>query len=435
MVGSVRRRMLSTAVAKAVVLPFSAGSALLCAYLIVRDVGPQQFGAITVVTTLILLIPFADLGLSAPVVNAFAARAADRYSTLQTAWSLLWLVAIALVSLVLAVQVTSGWGWITGSRFAGGLITMSLIVFVLAVPFGVGLRVLTGTGEVALATGLQGAYPFVTVALTAAGYVGGWPDLYIVAPSCAHLCSAVLMFAVARRRSGWPVGQLKIRLTSRAQVLRVLSGGLPMLVISAGIAFAFQTDRIILQQFSSPEELADYAIVMTLYAPAWALIASMGLQLWSHFGALRSSLEGGLSREFLKRWRDLAILGSLGALALVTIGPVVTDQLYGVSVPRSLWLCVGGLLLAQSLHLPSGMYLTDGRGLQYQAATVVCMCAVSVGLSVLLAPGLGAQGPVLGSLVSVVSFQLIPCLGFVLVDLRNRDRPTANVDVTQEAQP
>ena len=46
-------------------------------------------------------------------------------------------------------------------------------------------------------------------------------------------------------------------------------------------------------------------------------------------------------------------------------------------------------IVLQALKYPLGMYMTDARGLRYQAVMVVLMLPVNVGLSVVLA-GRGA---------------------------------------------
>ncbi len=64
-------------------------------------------------------------------------------------------------------------------------------------------------------------------------------------------------------------------------------------------------------------------------------------------------------------------------------------------------------MIVQAMKSPLGMFMTDAKGLRFQAYMVVLMLPVNVGLSIVLAQSLGAVGPVIGSIVGVVVFQLL----------------------------
>jgi hypothetical protein len=75
----------------------------------------------------------------------------------------------------------------------------------------------------------------------------------------------------------------------------------------------------------------------------------------------------------------------------------------------------GGLLFVQAAHLPGAMFLTRPEGLRFQAWCVVGMCLVNVPLSIGLAGALGASGPVIASMVTVLVFQLLTARRLILV--------------------
>ena len=70
-------------------------------------------------------------------------------------------------------------------------------------------------------------------------------------------------------------------------------------------------------------------------------------------------------------------------------------------------------MVFQALKYPLGMYMTDARGLRFQAYMILAMVPVNLGLSIVLAGSLGAAGPVIGSLVGVVLFQYVANLLYV----------------------
>ena len=93
-----------------------------------------------------------------------------------------------------------------------------------------------------------------------------------------------------------------------------------------------------------------------------------------------------------------------------------------ISLSTPLVAAFSALLVVQAAKYPLGMYMTDARGLRYQAVMVVAMLPVNVAISVLLARELGAVGPVVGSVVGVLVFQVLANWYFVTRD-RRTSRP------------
>lgn len=393
------------------------GGSLVSAWIIVHDVGASGFAAIALVTTLILLIPFADLGISAPVVNAIATGSADRARTIRLAWSWLWLIAIVWSLVAIGLGRFVGWDRILGADVNDGMVTTSLVVFAMSIPFGIGFRMLVGLGRVALASGLQGAFPIITVCLTLVGYLLGRPEIYLITPAFAQLGTAVITFLVVKgaveRNTSWWAGAWG----NRQEVGRLLGGGLPMLVISIGLAIALQSHRIILSQISTHLELTRYTLAATFYAPVWGLASTVGMQLWSYFASSRASASADTRRLFLMRWLEFVAMGLILALILLILGPLLAKLLYGTEVPILVWASFAALLLVQCAHMPSGMYLTGNAELARQAIGILCMAATSVLLSLWTAPRWGAAGPILASTLAIAAIQLVP--GLVMVYRRS----------------
>ena len=58
-------------------------------------------------------------------------------------------------------------------------------------------------------------------------------------------------------------------------------------------------------------------------------------------------------------------------------------------------------------------FLTDGAGLRFQAFMILLMLPTKVGISLLLAREVGAVGPVAGSVVTVLVFQVLANVWYV----------------------
>src|SRR6478752_4016355 len=98
---SLARRMLASGGIRLVALPLTGLASLTAQSLVIHDVGAFRFGVISLVATLPLLMPFADLGLSAAVTNAFASKSSEALELCRVAWSILIAVATTFISIVL----------------------------------------------------------------------------------------------------------------------------------------------------------------------------------------------------------------------------------------------------------------------------------------------------------------------------------------------
>lgn len=414
-------------------LPLTIGGSLVSAWIIVHDIGASGYAAVALVTTLILLVPFADLGISAPVVNAIAASRRDRVRTVRLAWSWLWSISLMWSMVAIGIGRLIGWDRLLGTSVDGAVVTCSLVIFAVAIPFGIGYRLLIGLGRVALASGLQGVFPVVTICLTLVGYSAEQPEVYLVTPASAQLVTAVVTFVVARRAAGPEFIWSWAGLGRRKEVARLLGGGLPMLVISLGLAAALQSHRIVLSHNSSDTELTHYALAATFYAPVWGLASTVGMQLWSYFASTRADGHPADVRTvFVHRWFEFLALGLGLAAVLLVAGPILAGLLYGADVPMMVWISFAILLVVQCAHMPAGMYLTENSELARQAAGIICMAVAALASSLWSARVLGAPGPILASALAIAAFQLLPGLFMVF---RRTGARNESVPVPLDQQP
>jgi O-antigen/teichoic acid export membrane protein len=400
-------KVLSTFGTKAVVLPITSVCSLGAAAITVSDVGRDRFGLITVVTTLALLIPFADLGMSAALVNAFAERRPNRAKLLRVAWTYMWIASLVLLATVWLIQTLFGWSDVLGGNVPEYVVVSSLSIFILSVPLGVGGRILVGLGRLPLLTVLQALFPVLTLAMTVGVRLIGPEYGYYLVPGVAQLVTTATILACAYAIIDDDSNRWLPSLGRHGEFRLLFSQGASMMLITLGLALSFQSDRLVLSHVSTSAALGTYAILMTLYAPTWALLSTAGMALWPHFASGGS--ESRLLAEFHKQWRTIALLASCLAAGLTLLGPTVTSILFGDGLSFTVWAAAAALLLAQAAHLPSGMYLTSASGLRFQAFSVVAMTITNLALSIALAPRFGAVGPLLGSAVAVAACQGIPC--------------------------
>lgn len=400
-------------------LPVSAVFTLGTIRLLIDRVGASAFGVVSLITALSALLPFADLGVGAAVVNAVARSSSPHEdphlaSVLLTSlrilcWSALAVIAIGIGGASLRVWTpllgisANGFEWAVGGAIA---------LFGLSLPLGIGQRVLIGARRSATMVALQAAAPPLTLLLV--WFLGhtrlAGPFYALCAPAVA-VAIGIATVSVATRSTGIRVWQqlLNVPHIRARRGVSVWRTAAPMVAITLGIPLALQTDRVILAHRAGLTALAHYAVAIQLYAPLWTVIATAGVALWPVFAR---GGEGGQGRSVIAPMAWFMIAGALGGLALFVAGPWIAQLVTGTSlrVDRGLYGALGVLLLAQAAQLPVGMYFMTDAGLRFQAVCVTWMLPVSLSFSWWAAGVWGAKGPVVGSVIAIVACQWLPGL-------------------------
>jgi len=114
-----RRALLYGPIYRIVGTPVVAGLGLVNTAIIVRETGAAVFGLVSLVATITLLFPFADLGIGATVLSASAhltgpSRDPNAANVVRRAYHVLFGVAGVLVLVALCVMALDGWAALVG---------------------------------------------------------------------------------------------------------------------------------------------------------------------------------------------------------------------------------------------------------------------------------------------------------------------------------
>ncbi|WP_157079842.1 lipopolysaccharide biosynthesis protein [Skermania piniformis] len=402
---------------------------------VVSHTGPAIFGVVTLIATVGLLFPFADLGIGAAVTTVSARPgplAADPVAraTIRRALGVLGVVGAAVAGLALTLGVADGWHQVIGlttspaDRWA---ITVALCLFAATIPAGLGTRILIGIDRNQLAVAIlmlnSIAGLTATLALAAAGVSGIW---FAVAGPAGALAGNLVATVVALRLTGLRPAVLRAPAPVPAGS-RLLAGSAWMFLIGIGLPLGLQSHRLLLAHLSTPDELSRYALMAQIYALTWSVFATAGMAFWPVFVKRRNDTGATVTL-----WRR-AVLGFAGAavpaaVLLAAGGPPAADLLGRgqITVSAGLATAFGLLLLTQCIHLPSGMLLTAPAELRWQAWCVLAMGLLGVVGGGLAADRFGATGVVLAAAGAVLLAQVLPDLLGVprLIDRRaDRSEP------------
>lgn len=415
---SIVRTLGKSASARMLTLPVTATATVITTYLLVKELGLESYAYVVLVGSLFQLVPFADLGLGAAVVNASAKRwesrehAAAALATANIAFKTLWISATVLISASVIIGVIGAWPSLLGlpnnlADSSEWAITVVLLPFALSIPLGIGQRILVGDGRNHIVNYVGILGPVVATTTT---YIllqlQVSPLVLGMATPMGILCVSLISFILAMRASRWRFKDVITPYRVRRKP-KLWNSAVPMLVISVTVPLAMQSDRLVLAHFSEAFELSEYSVAAQMYVPCFSIISMAAVALWPIFSRSGSSSFALWSKALVSLTAGGALLAVLFVAMVGPVASLITEE--KLTVGADLACAFGALLVVMAAHQASAVLLTSPNQLTFQAACSTAMLTLNIAVSVALAPLLGASGVVWASVLSVSIAQLIPC--------------------------
>ncbi|MDQ1137029.1 O-antigen/teichoic acid export membrane protein [Microbacterium sp. SORGH_AS 1204] len=387
--------------------------------MVISSYGFDTYAVASLLAAIPALLPFADLGLGASVVNASSDLTRDRTNarakdTVVLAVRATVLSAIGLASVGCITAAIDAWPSLLGVGAAASDVSLAGAIALTFVGIGVVLamagRALQGMGRVSQVYLLTSIGPILGL-LVALAVVSSHPATALVglAPFAGAIIASCLCVFPARRAYPGPIlRDLLSRKIHSGLTREIVSTSSSSLIVTLGTVLAFQADRVILGHFSSVDQVGQYSLVAPMYIAGYALLNAVGQNLWPHYRDLKARSMMSTSVLNLDVLRS-GLLAALGGLAIVLAGPSITSLMTGdtdVDVNSALFFAFAGLAIIQGIHLPSAMLLTDSGGWRFQRNVVIVMAVAKLILSVLFAPSMGSVGVVAATLASVTILQV-----------------------------
>ena len=426
-----------TAAIKVVVMGLSGLLGIFTSRMIIQNFGADAYAQYGLLSTIPQLLPFADLGIAAIVINAVAGSDSPKDDenvrrTIVTALRILFSSMAVIVAVNSVITILGLWPTLLGSGLleVGGPTTafICLLIFGIALPLTVGQRILVGLGKNHLQVAAQGIvapFVFASVGLAVLLAVPAGPYLSVLSYVGLALVSIVCLFLVRRRMRGQLSGALRQVLHPRRyRGVPAIGVTWPMLVQMTALPIAMQTHRLLLSHLTTVEELAQYNLAAQLFGILLQTIAAAGLALWPFYARARSRA------NVESPARPAAAFFGLGlalAAVLAVASPWLAEFVSDGKIILDRWLVVGfvAFVAIQAAKYPLGMYMTDARGLRFQVLPILALIPVNLGLAWVLIGVVGPAGPVLASVVGVTLCQVVPNFLYVRRDLRRRRATTA----------
>ncbi|MCU1438800.1 MAG: polysaccharide biosynthesis protein [Naasia sp.] len=433
------------AVMKVGVMVLSGILGILTSRLIISHYGTEAYAQYGLLTALPNLLPFADLGISAVIINTIAGSSDPRNDlkvrrTIVTAWRALLISSAVIASVAILITALGAWPLLLGNGLLpeSGSITalVCLLVFAAALPITVGQRILVGMQRNTIQVAAQAIVaPFMILSVGAcillSAPAGGFLAIFsflgsaLVSLTCLTIGARLIYPQVGKAMREVP------RVKS-APGVPIMNVAWPMMVQFLALPIAMQTDRLLLSHLTTGEELAQYNLASQLFGIVLQTVSTAGLALWPIYAKARAK---GQVRSPVQPTLWFLGLGLAAGLALAVVSPWLVEFVSDGQLHLDGWL-VGGFVAfvaLQAAKYPVGMYMTDERGLKFQVIPILILVPLNLGLSWYLIPIIGAGGPIIGSAISTLLCQLVPNLLYVRRDLARRRTATPDPTVQRLA--
>jgi O-antigen/teichoic acid export membrane protein len=424
-----RRALLYGPIYRVLGTPVVAALGLANTAIVVRETGEAVFGLVSLVATIALLFPFADLGIGATVLSASAqlsgpSRDPTAADVIRRAYRVLFAVAGLLIVPALCVMALDGWAVVVG--FSSGpddrwAITVAACVFALTIPAGLGVRILIGIDRNPLATLVLMSCPAFGLGLTVLLYMSAAGGIwYAVSALGGLLIGQAVGTVLALRLSGLGWSAFA-RVSPSRTGPGLLAGSMWLFIVGVGLPAGLQTGRVLLAHLSTPAQLSQYALMAQIYAVCWQVLSTAGLAYWPIFVKRRAAAEETVRMWWRLTWA-LAAIAVIATVCMVATSPWAATVLSGGRIDVSPWLALafGAVLVGQVIHLPAFVLLTRPNEARWQALWTLAMAALSISLGCAAAARFGAVGVVYAAALAIFAAQVLPDLLWVRRLVRRR---------------
>lgn len=425
--------VLRAAGAKVLVMGVSALFGLITTRLVIQHFGTAAYAQYGLLASFPTLLPFADLGIGAAVLNAVGASDRVRddqlvQRTITTALRILTVSAVLIATGGVLLQLLDAWPTLLGDGLlpnAGITATLCLVIYASVLPLAVGQRIIVGMRRSATQILSQGVVsPAFFLAVTACIWLAipAGPQLSLLSYG-ANTLTTFICLAVAWRAT-FPLLRDAMRDVPRLRAVpgvKVLDVAWPQLVQSLVIPVGFAFDRILISHFGTAGMLARYNLAYQLFGLVTQVIVVAGVALWPFYARQRATGRISSPAGPVLVYSALALVLGLG---LAILAPWLMGFLSQGQIAPDMWTLLGFVAygVVTAAKQPLGMYMTDPRGMRAQIPWVLVMVPANLALAVLLIGRLGAGGPMVAATLTSLVFQVIPYAVWVRRDLRRRRR-------------
>jgi O-antigen/teichoic acid export membrane protein len=402
-------------------------TALISVPLTLNYLGVERYGLWLIISSIILLLGFADLGIGNGLLNAISEangkddrEAAHRYVSSS-------FFMLSGVAIVLMVGFAASYAFIPWRRLlnvtsplalqeAGPAMAVFVACFSANMPLGVVQRVQLGYQEGFKNNLWQGAGNILGLfaLLLAISVKAGLAWLVLAmagGPVLAAMVNWAIEFHVTRP---WLAPVWKS--SGREAAQKILGIGFLFFILQLAVALAFTSDNIVAAQMFGPEAVTQYAVPMRLFTLIGYIVGMLFGPLWPAYGEAIARRDIEWAKQTLVRslWLALLVCG-LPAVAFVIFGKAIVQIWVGSQIQPSfslllgmgIWAVLGGLGTTLS------SFLNGANVVRFQVICASFMAISALGLKIWFAGIFGLAGIIWGTVIAYILFSVIPSVYYV----------------------
>ena len=390
--------------------------------IVVRFLGPLQFGIWMTVTSTLALLIVLDLGISSALTNRISESYARDDKALAGSYATTGLMLISLIAAALGIVAISFWSFVPwghlfglegtkNNRMISHAVAAAYIVFLVGLPASLAAKFLGGYQEVkvsnivaAIGAGLN----LITVALITKFH--GSLVMLIVGSSGATVGTnlACLIWLCIWHK---PWLRPSHRRWRSSLVRPLLSSGSGFFVLQLAGLIVFNTDNLVISHYLGPQQVTPYSVTWKLVGYTAALQIIITPALWPAYAEAWVRRDILWMRKTLRRVMAITMSAALlGNLILIVYGQKLIGLWAGAAAvpPQSLLVLMCIWILMSTFMANTSTVLLATNNVSMQAWLSVLVAVVNLGGSIWLVQRVGARGVILATIGSYLLFLVGP---------------------------
>jgi O-antigen/teichoic acid export membrane protein len=403
--------------------------------LTLRYLGGERYGMWMAITSSVLVLTFADLGIGNGLLNAISQStgkedhdAVQRY--VSSAFFLLLAVAALLAALFLAAVRFVPWERVFNVNSplavheARPAVAVFLACFCISLPLGIVQRIHFGLQE-GYSNNLwvaAGSLLGFVALLFAIRKEAGLPWLVLTlagGPVLALIFNAAFLF----RKRPWLIPRWAK--SSRKHAWELLTLGMSFVIIQTCLAVASGVDNLIVAHQLGPSAVTQYSVPLRMFSALPVLLIMALNPLWPAYGESFARGDIDWARRALSRSLKVSLSSTLIAGAtLVILGPTILTLWVHGRVQATFWLLAGMAcwMVLSSAASAISVFLNANNLVRVQVFSAIGMCLSATVLKLFLTPKLGLAAVIWCTDAAYVLFVWIPILIFLPAHLEGLKR-------------
>jgi O-antigen/teichoic acid export membrane protein len=421
------RRVALTAIASGIAKGISILTGLITIPLTLSYLGTERYGIWMTISSAVLLVGFADLGIGNGLLNAVSEahgkddeKAALNY--VSSAFFMLLGVALLILSAFIIAYPYVPWPIVfnikskIAAQEAGPAMGALVAIFALNLPLGVVQRIQMGYQEGYQTSMYQclGNILGLIAVLVAIYFKGGLAWLVTAIAGASTLALLINWVILFRFQRPWLRPQWRSATSLSAQ--KILRIGILFFILQIGVALTYTSDNIVAAQVLGPEAVTQYSVPMRLFNILPIIINMIMVPLWPAYGEAIARGE--------KRWIRKTLIISLLITFLVITFPTIFLLFFGKQIihfwvgpqitPSFLLLSgIAILTILQTMGNTLSMFLNGVNIIKIQIYCVLLVGITALLGKIYLARIVGLPGIVWGAIIAYTFFALIPYVIFL----------------------